>query len=80
MTRSLQFGLLWFDDADRDLAIKVCQAAERYFQKHGQRPNLCFVNPADVGTRPVPFGVAGVEVQELASILRDHLWIGISSN
>ena len=76
----LHVGLLWFDDTGRELAIRVCEAAQRYSRKHGQRPNLCFVNPADLGTREVPFRVAGVEVQGLPTVLHSHLWIGVKSH
>lgn len=41
----MKIGLLWFGgDPRRSLTGKVTEAAERYYEKFGQRPSACFVN------------------------------------
>jgi hypothetical protein len=84
-------GLLWFDaDPKRDLAEKVAQAADRYREKFGRRPNLCYVNPAMlvVPAHPgLPAGDGrvsqstvecdGVRLAPAANVLAHHFWIGV---
>jgi hypothetical protein len=41
----VEVGLLWYDDSQTDFAKKVLEAAERYEEKFGARPNRCYVNP-----------------------------------
>jgi hypothetical protein len=68
-------GLLWFDDdPGRDLAQKISRAAQRYQQKFGRRPNVCYVHPSLIGNTPQQVG--GVQVAPLPSVLRHHFWMG----
>jgi len=80
----MRVGLLWFDDDPRkEVSLKVKEAAERYFEKFGRRPNLCYVSPA---TLPLPRDPAGTEgahldgLRVLSSplVLPDHFWVGES--
>ncbi len=42
---SVKLGWMWFDnDPKTSLEDKLRQATERYRQKFGQRPRLCYVN------------------------------------
>lgn len=69
-------GLLWFDaDPKRDLAAKVTRAADRYQQKFGHRPNLCYVHASQVDGLEQ---VAGVRVVGAKNTLKHHFWIGLS--
>jgi len=71
----MQVGLLWYDDdPSRDLAQKVGQAARRYRQKFGRRPNICYVHPSLVDGKVRR--VDGVRVAPLPSILQHHFWVG----
>ena len=44
----MKSGLLWYDASTQDMAAKILQAAARYQQKFGVKPDTCFVNPRDV--------------------------------
>jgi len=83
-SNKMRVGLLWFDDdPKKEISLKVKEAAERYFEKFGQRPNVCYVSPA---TLPLPRDTSGTEgihldgLCVLASplVLPDHFWIGES--
>jgi hypothetical protein len=70
-------GLLWFDDDPRrDLAEKVRRAAARYRQKHGRRPNVCYVHPSTLGGNGEVQQAGDVRVAPLTSVLRHHFWVG----
>ena len=80
-------GLLWYDDdPGRDLSEKIKRAAERYQQKYGAPPNICYVHPS-VMNSPVPGAkgepqagkvqnASGMQVASLPSVLRHHFWLG----
>jgi len=80
----MRVGLLWFDDDPRkEVSLKVKEAAERYFEKFGRWPNICYVSPAalplprdSVGTEGVPLD--GLRVSPSPLILPDHFWVGES--
>jgi len=61
----MRVGLLWFDDdPKKEVSLKVKEAAERYFEKFGRWPNVCYVSPA---TLPLPrdaecIGIEGVHL------------------
>ena len=45
MVTSVKLGWMWFDnDPKTSLDDKLRQASERYRQKFGQKPRLCYVN------------------------------------
>lgn len=80
MGDKMRVGLLWFDDdPKKEVSLKVQEAAERYLEKFGQRPNLCYVNPS---TRPQ--ATEGIHLDSLRVlpnplILPDHFWVGEGS-
>ncbi|HHS96563.1 MAG TPA: hypothetical protein ENK08_01470 [Chloroflexi bacterium] len=68
-------GLLWFDDdPKRDLTQKVNRAVQRYRQKFGRSPNVCYVHPSLLGGESCRVG--GVQVLPLPTVLRHHFWVG----
>ena len=70
-------GLLWFDDdPGRDLAEKVGRAAQRYRQKFGASPDICYVHPSALGGNGQERRVGGVRVAPLPHVLRHHFWLG----
>ena len=73
-------GLLWFDnDPKRSLEEKIAQAAERYYQKFGHRPNTCFVNPQMFPGQEVR-PATGVRVVSAHDVLPHHLWLGVATS
>ncbi len=78
----MRVGLLWFDDdPKKEVSLKVKEAAERYFEKFGRRPNLCYVNPS---TPPLPrdptdgVHLDGLRLLSSPLVLPDHFWVGES--
>ncbi len=80
----MRVGLLWFDDdPKKEVSLKVKEAAERYLEKFGRRPNLCYVNPA---TPPLPRDPAkkegvhldGLRLLSSPLVLPDHFLVGES--
>ena len=70
-------GLLWYDDnPGRDLAEKVGRAAQRYRQKFGAAPDVCYVHPSALSGNGKVRKVGGVRVASLPSVLRYHFWVG----
>ncbi len=86
----MKSGMLWFDDdPKRSIEEKVERAAERFREKYGVVPNLCYANPRTVesGQRAIALklaagnsgkGQACVAVRQARSILPNHFWLGVS--
>ncbi|MBI4675592.1 MAG: hypothetical protein HY741_28440 [Chloroflexi bacterium] len=71
----MKSGLLWYDASANDITAKIMQAATRYQQKFGVKPDTCFVNPHDV---PQVEKVQGIQIKSKATIMPNHLWLGIT--
>lgn len=70
----MAWGMLWYDgDPKRSMEEKVELAAARYQEKYGEWPNTCFVKD-DLGE----LMVKGCKVIGNSSVLRNHLWLGVS--
>lgn len=49
----MQTGLLWYDDdPQRPLEAKISLAAERYRDKYGHLPDICYVHPQVMANHP----------------------------
>ena len=73
----MRVGLLWFDDdPKKEVSLKVKEAAERYFQKFGRWPNVCYVGRATFPLEGIHLD--GLRVLSSPLILPDHFWIGES--
>jgi len=69
-------GMLWFDnDPKTDLQAKILRAADYYFRKYGQHPDLCFVHPSMLATAQPRS--PEIEVRPNRQVLPNHIWIGI---
>jgi hypothetical protein len=73
----LETGLLWYDDSSTHFAAKVLQAAERYEEKHGRRPNRCYVHPDCLPEDGPPPN--GIKVVTSPAVLPHHFWVGVGS-
>lgn len=68
-------GLLWYDDnPSRDLAEKIALAAQRYRQKFGVAPDICYVHPSTLSEKDKVDG--RIRVTALPTVLRHHFWLG----
>lgn len=82
----MKSGLLWYDnDPQRALEDKISLAAQRYHEKFGQWPNMCFVHPqAIAGESEQKVRIACAEKPKRATIqvvtapnvLLHHYWLG----
>ncbi len=71
----MRVGLLWFDDAPKkEVSLKVKEAAERYFEKFGRWPNLCYVSPHSFPLEGVHLD--GLRLLSSPLVLPDHFWVG----
>jgi hypothetical protein len=71
----MKSGLLWYDASKVDITAKIQQAAQRYQQKFGVKPDTCFVNPKDLAGE---VNVQNIAVKPKATILPNHIWLGVS--
>ncbi|HEY4689554.1 MAG TPA: hypothetical protein VIK33_09595 [Anaerolineae bacterium] len=68
-------GLLWFDDDPRRrLEEKIQQAADRYRQKFGAAPDVCYVNDAAIERAETQVG--DVRVLPASTVRPHHFLIG----
>ena len=85
----MDVGLLWYDnDSNRTLEDKIGRAAQRYREKYGRWPNLCFVHPKAVMeqndsdkriTCLLHNTQATVQIKSAPNVLVHHLWLGESN-
>ena len=72
----LQEGLLWFDDdPKRSVLDKIARAVQRYQQKYGHSPDVCYANPADLKDGDAK--ASGVRVLPAKTVLPHHFWIAV---
>lgn len=72
---SLDEGLLWYDDDPMcGLAEKIRRATERYREKRGRYPDVCFVHPAMLSKDVRILWVGGVQVKP-GRVPRHHFWL-----
>ncbi len=72
-------GLLWFDnEPKRSLQEKIARATERYVQKFGQQPNICYVNPQTLAGHDSEKVLAPIRIVAAPNILLHHFWVGVS--
>ncbi len=78
----MQAGLLWFDnDPGRSVAAKATDAAERFTEKFGVAPDVCYVNARSLseGDLVIPFHEGKLRLTPASNILVNHFWIGFGS-
>jgi hypothetical protein len=72
----IQEGLLWFDDSpSRAVTEKIERAVQRYQQKYGHHPDVCYVHPAHLKEGEVSVA-EGIKVLPAKSVLPHHFWLG----
>lgn len=68
-------GMLWFDNSQIALDIKIQKAMEYYHKKYGRIPDLCLVHPSMLkGTK---LEGKKITVRPYRPVLPGHIWIGI---
>ena len=67
-------GMLWFDDSQTTLDIKIQKAVVYYHKKYGRTPNLCLVHPNMLDDTKIDDDK--ITVRSYRPVLPGHLWIG----
>jgi hypothetical protein len=74
----MRSGLLWFDDSPSvPLATKIERAMQRYRERVGHSPNVCYVHPKTLaGADGMP---ARLRVVESTTIQPNYFLVGFTS-
>lgn len=78
LEKDMRSGLLWFDDSPSvPLATKIERAMQRYQERVGRSPNVCYVHPKTLaGSNGMP---ARVKVVESTTIQPNYFLVGFTS-
>ena len=72
--------MLWFDNSQTALNIKIQKAVEYYHKKYGRTPDLCLVHPSMLDASQQnqrQLEVNKLTVRPYRPVLPGHIWIGI---
>jgi hypothetical protein len=70
-------GMLWFDNSQTALTVKIQKAVDYYNKKYGRKPDLCLVHPSLLETNQRQLDIGGLTVRPYRPVLPGHIWIGI---
>jgi hypothetical protein len=80
-------AMLWFDNSQTALNIKIQKAVDYYYKKYGRVPDLVLVHPSMLEAQnqrqletPAPDASASVNkitVQAYRPVLPGHIWVGV---
>ena len=70
-------GMLWFDNSQSTLNVKIQKAVEYYHKKYGRIPDLCLVHPSMLDQNQPRLEVNKLTVRPYRPVLPGHIWIGI---
>ena len=69
-------GMLWFDNSNALLSVKIQKAVDYYHKKYGRIPDLVLVHPSMLEKNaPIEFGK--LTVRPYRPVLPGHIWVGI---
>jgi hypothetical protein len=72
--------MLWFDNSQTALTVKIQKAVDYYSKKYGRSPDLCLVHPSmlDASERNQrQLEINKLTVRPYRPVLPGHIWIGI---
>lgn len=68
----MNIGMLWFDNSNKSVADKICNARTYYLKKYGRTPNVVYIHPsAEIPTIP------GLTIGHSPSVKPNHFWLGV---
>lgn len=73
-------GMLWFDNSQTALNVKIQKAVEYYHKKYGRTPDLCLVHPSMLDAQERSqrqLEINKLTVRPYRPVLPGHIWIGI---
>jgi hypothetical protein len=68
-------GMLWFDNSQATITVKIQNAMDYYAKKYGRTPDLCLVHPSMIEKQKPE--IEGLTVQPYRPVLPGHIWVGI---
>lgn len=71
-------GMLWFDNSQVALDIKIRKAMDYYHKKYGRIPDLCLVHPSML--KDAKLEDRKIIVRPYRPVLPGHIWIGVEDN
>jgi hypothetical protein len=70
--------MLWFDNSQTALNIKIQKAVDYYHKKYGRTPDLCLVHPSMLDSQNQrQLELDKLTVRPYRPVLPGHIWIGI---
>jgi hypothetical protein len=73
-------GMLWFDNSQTALTVKIQKAVDYYNKKYGRSPDLCLVHPSMLDASEASqrqLEINKLTVRPYRPVLPGHIWIGI---
>ncbi len=70
-------GMLWFDNSQTALTVKIQKAVDYYHKKYGRNPDLCLVHPSMLDKNQRQLEINKLTVRPYRPVLPGHIWIGI---
>jgi hypothetical protein len=70
-------GMLWFDNSQTALTVKIQKAVDYYQKKYGRNPDLCLVHPSMMDKNQRQLEINKLTVRPYRPVLPGHIWIGI---
>ena len=70
-------GMLWFDNSQTALTVKIQKAVDYYQKKYGRDPDLCLVHPSMMEKNERQLEINKMTVRPYRPVLPGHIWIGI---
>jgi hypothetical protein len=74
---NMHTGMLWFDNSQTALTVKIQKAVDYYNKKYGRSPDLCLVHPSMLETNQRQLEINKLTVRPYRPVLPGHIWIGI---
>lgn len=71
-------GMLWFDNSQLSLEIKIQKAMDYYHKKYGRNPDLCLVHPSML--KDTKLDDKKITIRPYRPVLPGHIWIGVEDN
>lgn len=70
-------GMLWFDNSQTSLTVKIQKAVDYYIKKYGRTPDLCLVHPSMMEANQRQLEIDKLTVRSYRPVLPGHIWIGV---
>jgi hypothetical protein len=70
-------GMLWFDNSQTALTVKIQKGVDYYVKKYGRQPDLVLVHPSMLETNQRQLEIDKLTVRPYRPVLPGHIWIGM---